>query len=135
MLKHALERSVRDVPSLTVSTPGSEEPSRPASSASESAFDLPPRRTDPIASTSISPGERESDGSLVGVMPRAPRAFFSTTSPPHRGHKTVVISGGTGANSIIGAFLKFSHSCNFVLPISDDGGSSAEIIRVLGKLA
>ncbi|EIW66757.1 hypothetical protein TREMEDRAFT_34696 [Tremella mesenterica DSM 1558] len=38
----------------------------------------------------------------------------------------LVISGGTGANSIASAF---GHSPAFVLPVSDDGGSSAEILR------
>lgn len=40
----------------------------------------------------------------------------------------VVISGGTGCNSICSAF---GNAC-YVLPVSDDGGSSSEIIRVLG---
>ncbi|KAK0506424.1 UPF0052-domain-containing protein [Armillaria luteobubalina] len=40
----------------------------------------------------------------------------------------VVISGGTGGNSICSAF---GNAC-YVLPVSDDGGSSSEIIRVLG---
>lgn len=41
----------------------------------------------------------------------------------------VVISGGTGANSIATAF---GPSPAFVLPVSDDGGSSAEILRCFG---
>lgn len=41
----------------------------------------------------------------------------------------VVISGGTGCNPICSAFGP--NAC-YVLPISDDGGSSSEIIRVLG---
>uniref|UniRef100_A0A0W0F9W6 Uncharacterized protein n=1 Tax=Moniliophthora roreri TaxID=221103 RepID=A0A0W0F9W6_MONRR len=40
----------------------------------------------------------------------------------------VVVSGGTGGNAICTAFSNAS----FVLPVSDDGGSSSEIIRVLG---
>ena len=40
----------------------------------------------------------------------------------------LVISGGTGGNAIC---LAFTHAC-YVLPVSDDGGSSSEIIRVLG---
>lgn len=40
----------------------------------------------------------------------------------------IVISGGTGCNAICAAF---AHAC-YVLPVSDDGGSSSEIIRVLG---
>jgi len=40
----------------------------------------------------------------------------------------IIISGGTGGNAICSAF---KDAC-FVLPVSDDGGSSSEIIRVLG---
>jgi hypothetical protein len=40
----------------------------------------------------------------------------------------LVISGGTGCNAICTAF---AHAC-YVLPVSDDGGSSSEIVRVLG---
>ncbi|KAG7450766.1 UPF0052-domain-containing protein [Guyanagaster necrorhizus] len=40
----------------------------------------------------------------------------------------VVISGGTGGNSICSAF---GNAC-YILPVSDNGGSSSEIIRVLG---
>ncbi|OCF43555.1 hypothetical protein I317_02572 [Kwoniella heveanensis CBS 569] len=41
----------------------------------------------------------------------------------------LIISGGTGANSIASAF---GHSPAFVLPVSDDGGSSSEILRCFG---
>ncbi|KAI0656776.1 UPF0052-domain-containing protein [Cubamyces menziesii] len=41
----------------------------------------------------------------------------------------IVISGGTGCNSICSAF---GHAASYILPVSDDGGSSSEIIRVLG---
>jgi hypothetical protein len=41
----------------------------------------------------------------------------------------LVVSGGTGCNAICPAF---GPSATYVLPVSDDGGSSSEIIRVLG---
>ena len=41
----------------------------------------------------------------------------------------IVISGGTGGNAICSAF---DNEACYVLPVSDDGGSSSEIIRVLG---
>ncbi|KAI5989767.1 hypothetical protein EDD15DRAFT_2531290 [Pisolithus albus] len=47
---------------------------------------------------------------------------------PESPSQLVVISGGSGGNSICKAF---DNAC-FVLPVSDDGGSSSEIIRVLG---
>ncbi|PWN31804.1 UPF0052-domain-containing protein [Meira miltonrushii] len=40
----------------------------------------------------------------------------------------LVISGGSGYNELVGA----TPGATFVMPISDDGGSSSEIIRVLG---
>lgn len=42
----------------------------------------------------------------------------------------VVIGGGTGANSFVSAFAN-NRQTTYVLPVSDDGGSSAEIQRVL----
>jgi hypothetical protein len=44
----------------------------------------------------------------------------------------VVISGGSGANAICDAFLQCFSTCTFILPISDNGGSSSELIRCLG---
>lgn len=41
----------------------------------------------------------------------------------------LVVSGGTGANSFTSAF---GASPAYVLPVSDDGGSSAEILRCFG---
>jgi hypothetical protein len=48
----------------------------------------------------------------------------STSSPIY-----TVISGGTGCNAIVGAF---ETKTSFIIPISDDGGSSSEVQRVLG---
>lgn len=42
----------------------------------------------------------------------------------------LVVSGGTGCNSICSAF---GEDVCYVLPVSDNGGSSSEIIRVLGS--
>lgn len=44
----------------------------------------------------------------------------------------IVISGGTGCNAICSAFSQ-AHTC-YVLPVTDDGGSSSEIIRVIGQI-
>jgi hypothetical protein len=44
------------------------------------------------------------------------------------GPSFLVVSGGTGCNSICSAF----GNATYVLPVSDDGGSSSEIIRVIG---
>lgn len=42
----------------------------------------------------------------------------------------IVISGGTGCNEICSAF---GEDVCYVLPVSDNGGSSSEIIRVIGR--
>jgi hypothetical protein len=48
----------------------------------------------------------------------------------------VVISGGSAANSLVGVFrdLVGDGRCplSYVIPISDNGGSSSELIRVFG---
>ncbi|KAF5337390.1 hypothetical protein D9611_003383 [Ephemerocybe angulata] len=88
-------------------------------SPGSSVFDLP---TQPPEAAP----ERLAPVPLLGAS-RAPRL-------PSAGHAVqpsasyVVISGGTGGNAICSAF---GDAC-FVLPVSDDGGSSSEIIRVLG---
>lgn len=59
------------------------------------------------------------------------RASVPASRPlaPQTPHTYLVVSGGTGCNSICAAF---GHDACYVLPVSDDGGSSSEIIRVLG---
>ena len=54
----------------------------------------------------------------------------NTSSPvlPQLNQTFLVISGGTGCNSICSAF----GDASYILPVSDDGGSSSEIIRVIG---
>ena len=48
----------------------------------------------------------------------------------------VVFSGGSAANSLVDVFetVRAANSCalNYVIPISDNGGSTSEIIRVFG---
>jgi 2-phospho-L-lactate transferase/gluconeogenesis factor (CofD/UPF0052 family) len=51
---------------------------------------------------------------------------------------TVVISGGTATNHILDAFATSSsinNTTTYILPVSDNGGSSAEILRVFGGSA
>lgn len=52
-----------------------------------------------------------------------------TTQP-----KLVVFSGGTGGNALVSAFQAISNRISYVLPISDNGGSTSEILRVLGGI-
>lgn len=44
----------------------------------------------------------------------------------------VVLSGGSAGNSLVEAFVNLASSILFVLPVSDNGGSSSELIRVFG---
>ncbi|KAF9454921.1 UPF0052-domain-containing protein [Macrolepiota fuliginosa MF-IS2] len=84
-------------------------------SPGSSVFDLP---TQPSASAIHPPPllPRQISGRDAGNLTQAHDASFA------------VISGGTGGNAICSAF---GNAC-YILPVSDDGGSSSEIIRVLG---
>jgi hypothetical protein len=80
-----------------------------APSASSSVFDLPIQNHDP-------PSEKHKDSAAV--------------ASPLGNVSLIVISGGTGCNSLCSAF---GQDACYVLPVSDDGGSSSEIIRVIGS--
>ncbi|KAG8725682.1 hypothetical protein FRC12_024133 [Ceratobasidium sp. 428] len=82
------------------------------------------------------------DFRFTSITPQRSRSPASTIAPssvdlhpPARPEETdlgsfIVISGGTGCNAICEAFGK---DASYVLPVSDNGGSSSEIIRVLGE--
>lgn len=104
-------------PSILLTTPDLEA-GRPASPAGSSIFDLP---THPGTST----------GGMVTRHPSNDNVQASSAGNEHTESADpsfVIVSGGTGCNAICSAF---SNAC-YVLPVSDDGGSSSEIIRVLG---
>ncbi|BGP42112.1 hypothetical protein JCM10449v2_006114 [Rhodotorula kratochvilovae] len=46
-------------------------------------------------------------------------------------HDFCVIGGGTGCNAVLAAFADGART-TFIVPVSDDGGSSSEVQRVLG---
>ena len=56
------------------------------------------------------------------------------TSSPKR--KIIVFSGGSAANSLVDVFNEVVEGNNctltYIIPISDNGGSSSELIRVFG---
>lgn len=77
------------------------------------------------------------------VPPNAKQATPHATSPrrpvsPAPGSQSgiVVFSGGSAANSLVEVFehVREANKCNlsYVIPISDNGGSTSEIIRVFG---
>jgi len=89
--------------------------SRTQSSASF-VFDIPTDRTLELVHRPVS-------------QSRTP-AFQASPKYNTGSHSYLVISGGTGCNEICSAF---GEDVCYVLPVSDNGGSSSEIIRVLGE--
>lgn len=53
-----------------------------------------------------------------------------------KGKGVVIFGGGTATNSLVDIFnnLRDSRACtlSYIIPISDNGGSSSELIRVFG---
>lgn len=44
----------------------------------------------------------------------------------------LVVGGGTATNSILSVFPEISRQISYVVPISDNGGSTSEVLRILG---
>lgn len=72
------------------------------------------------------------------TLPPVPADRSRSTSPTPRalGGGIVIFSGGSAANSLVEIFNEVrdaNHTTlSYVIPISDNGGSSSEIIRVFG---
>ncbi|KIK54602.1 hypothetical protein GYMLUDRAFT_76941 [Collybiopsis luxurians FD-317 M1] len=94
-------------------------------SPGSSVFDLPIQNTTPGYSRSTPHLEIRPPSLQTLTAQREAAAKESSTV---KSTSFIVISGGTGGNAICTAF---PNAC-YVLPVSDDGGSSSEIIRVLG---
>ncbi|KAI0029064.1 UPF0052-domain-containing protein [Vararia minispora EC-137] len=76
-------------------------------------------------SASLAVAESRSGTSRINL----PRVDTTPTGKDSHSEPTCVfLSGGTGGNALCSAFSR----AYYVLPVSDDGGSSSEIIRVLG---
>lgn len=45
----------------------------------------------------------------------------------------MVVTGGTAFNGVVEELKQLTTRVAHVLPVSDDGGSTAEIVRVLGE--
>lgn len=106
----------RDAAPAEASAPGAVAPSAFSSSAA-------PLYT--IPSSTIPPS--------AGLPSAAPLA--GRRAPPSGG--IVVFSGGSAANSLVDVFERVRDASratlSYVLPVSDNGGSSSEIIRVFGS--
>jgi len=74
------------------------------------------------------------NGSRTASEPVTIAPSLLTPQPPRNG--IVVFSGGTAANSLVDVFdgvREANHSTlSYVIPVSDNGGSSSELIRVFG---
>ncbi|EOA27056.1 hypothetical protein CARUB_v10023151mg [Capsella rubella] len=66
--------------------------------------------------------------SLMAASVPAECCSSSTVESP----SLLVFSGGTGFNGVVEDLKKLTTRVAHVLPVSDDGGSTAEIVRVLG---
>ncbi|CAJ2658867.1 unnamed protein product [Trifolium pratense] len=60
------------------------------------------------------------------------RRCYSNPNPPQPQPALLVFSGGTAFNGVVEDLKNFTTRVAHVLPVSDDGGSTAEIVRVLG---
>jgi len=70
----------------------------------------------------------------AGLLAPGQQPARGGSAGPRRGPapRLVVFSGGTAMNTVAGPLAELTtHVCH-VLPVSDDGGSTAEIVRVLG---
>jgi len=52
--------------------------------------------------------------------------------PPPPPPRLAIFSGGTAVNSVASRLRRLTTEVAYILPVSDDGGSTAEIVRVLG---
>lgn len=119
-------------PSLSVTSAPNQHSSSVEDSPGSSVFDLPVQQLDTPtlerrAHVSPFPPPPSSGLTLLTAAASKAQPADNTRNDQHD-PSYLVLSGGTGCNSIVSAF---GDAC-YVLPVSDDGGSSSEIIRVLG---
>lgn len=70
-------------------------------------------------------------GAASSAAAASPCPDDAAAAAPFEPH-LVVFSGGTAFNSVAGHVRQLTTRMTHVLPVSDDGGSTAEIVRVLG---
>jgi len=79
-----------------------------------------------------------SDDHLASMMspllssPSSRRCGGSFSPLPHGDCSMLVFSGGTAFNKYVRTLARQMEDVTYVLPVSDNGGSTAEILRVLG---
>ncbi|CAI9087308.1 OLC1v1021351C6 [Oldenlandia corymbosa var. corymbosa] len=86
-----------------------------------------------LSSSSVSPSMSSiPNGSLHPADPFLAQNGHSASSAPDYQPSLLVFSGGTAFNGVVEELKKLTTRVAHVLPVSDDGGSTAEIVRVLG---
>lgn len=65
-----------------------------------------------------------------GFRRKVPRAYLTTSYSMT--NLIVVFGGGTATNCLVQVFAELSPSISYVLPVLDNGGSTSEIMRVIG---
>lgn len=90
--------------------------------------DPPPLRRARPSYPELTP--RPSSSGFRSTVPSTPT--LARTPLPLELHQFCIIGGGTGCNAILGAFREAERAVHIV-PVSDDGGSSSEVQRVLGQ--
>ncbi|CAN1283734.1 Uncharacterized protein YNL011C [Linum perenne] len=86
----------------------------------------------PSSSTSSKPRPPRSV-SMATVSQTTQCANSSSVSSPRPNQPSLLVfSGGTAFNGVVEELKKLTTRVAHVLPVSDDGGSTAEIVRVLG---
>jgi 2-phospho-L-lactate transferase/gluconeogenesis factor (CofD/UPF0052 family) len=87
------------------------------------------RRTKSSSSSSSSSGKEE----MKKAKKKAKKKKLSLSSKSSSSSSSLLVfSGGTAMNGICDALRDYTASVTHVLPVSDDGGSTSEIIRVSG---
>ncbi|CAL9074416.1 unnamed protein product [Musa acuminata var. zebrina] len=109
-------------PFLRSSSPRPPLPS-PSASPSVAARSIPRPSVVPMAASHCSSGT-----SPRGADASSPSSSPNLIDPP----SLLVFSGGTAFNGVVEELKKLTTRVAHVLPVSDDGGSTAEIVRVLG---
>eukprot|EP00897_Mesotaenium_endlicherianum_P000001 jgi/Mesen1/10000/ME000072S09413 len=120
---HELELKVLIVPSTCTTTTG-----HAAYVISKDAVD---DQVSPISSgqipTCMAGDQRGKSQSSLNISGVASDKVLPMTEP-----SLLVFSGGTAFNGVVGELKQLTTHVAHVLPVSDDGGSTAEIVRVLG---
>ncbi|OWB54183.1 hypothetical protein B5S28_g28 [[Candida] boidinii] len=86
--------------------------------------------TTSISATSVSPGTTAT--TTPNATATANAAPAKTFTKAVTGKSISIISGGTATNELVKLFESLSPNISYILPISDNGGSTSELLRVIG---